>query len=482
LICCSCGPVEQPQPVDARAQVTRDAIIGGTTDPGDPEVFELMIVDRNNPNNGGGCSGTLIAPTTILTAAHCVDPRTIMATAIDIYVLNATNDQTVDFPQMIHVTKMQYHPMWDPNALGLGNDIGLALLERSPTGVTPKVMNRHPIDSLTGKPIRVVGYGASLGGANPSGAGIKRQVPLMFDQIRYDLFELGDGTGHGICHGDSGGPSFYMFPDGVERIVGVHSFTNDEACLTGADSRTDYFKSFIDGWLMQNEAPSCAEDGRCAANCPQVDIDCACAADGQCTAQCPDLSLDPDCPKDCGKNGVCSQDPCPVPDVDCVPEGDECTYAVQCVTRVCISDAQHTQPYCSKNCASDADCMTTPNMRCDLSSHFCAYKEVPPTELGSPCTPGPSVCAASGVCAGDSETSAYCSTRCMSQTDCTDAMAVCTMSFDGVTQYCKEPPRPVVTLPEVSMTAGDAVRGCSAAGGLLPLLGMTTLFRRRRRR
>jgi hypothetical protein len=231
---------------------------------------------------------------------------------------------------------------------------------------------------------------------------------------------------------------------------------------------------------MQNEAPSCGEDGRCAANCPQVDLDCVCAADGQCTAQCPDLSKDPDCPKDCGNNGVCSQQPCPVPDSDCVTEGDACTYAVQCVTRVCITDFQHMQPYCSKNCTSDADCMTTPNMECDQSSHFCTYKQTPTTPMGSPCTPGPTVCDTPGVCAGDSETTAYCSTPCKAQSDCTDGMSTCTTSFDGVTKYCKEPPRSVVMLPAVSTTMGDAATGCSAAGGLLPLAALALVRRRRR--
>jgi hypothetical protein len=51
-----------------------------------------------------------------------------------------------------------------------------------------------------------------------------------------------------------------------------------------------------------------------------------------------------------------------------------------------------------------------------------------------------------------------------------------------VTKYCKEPPRSVVKLPAVSETMGDAAPGCSAVGGLLPVLGAVGLLRRRRAR
>jgi hypothetical protein len=482
LILCSCGPVELGGAPQSRAAVQRDAIIGGTVDNGDPEVFELLIVDTANPNNGAGCSATLIGSKTLLTAAHCVDPRTIMATAIDIYALNQTNDQNVGFNQMIHVTKMQYHPNWDP--MTLSNDMGLALLEHSPQGVNPKPWNTQAIDNLTGQPLRAAGYGATMGGTNPTGGGTKREVSLTFVQIAAEQFELGDMTGHGICHGDSGGPSFYTFGDGVERIVGVHSFTISQDCLDGADSRTDAFKPFIMTWISQNETPTCSEDGLCAPGCNPPDIDCVCAADGMCTAACPDLLKDPDCPKDCVTNGVCATQACPVPDPDCVPEGGACARANQCVTRVCIPDAQHSQTYCSQNCTSNADCMTVPNMECDQSAHFCTYKQVQITPMGSPCTPGPTVCDQGGVCAGTSATTSYCSPPCSTQADCTDGTSTCQLSFDGTSKYCAEPPKSVVMIPAIANdTATDmaAQTGCSATAGLLPLLGTAPLLRRRRR-
>jgi hypothetical protein len=46
------------------------------------------------------------------------------------------------------------------------------------------------------------------------------------------------GNAHSICNGDSGGPSL-LDVDGVERIVGVHSFTLQGCIGFAHDSRVD---------------------------------------------------------------------------------------------------------------------------------------------------------------------------------------------------------------------------------------------------
>jgi uncharacterized protein (TIGR03382 family) len=86
------------------------------------------------------------------------------------------------------------------------------------------------------------------------GSGVRRSVDLIFDSIQSRTFYLGDQTQHGVCHGDSGGPSFHTFPDGVERLVGVHSFTARTDCLLGGDTRVDAFAPFIQGWLTDKDA------------------------------------------------------------------------------------------------------------------------------------------------------------------------------------------------------------------------------------
>src|SRR5262245_34485199 len=48
-------------------------IIGGTDDPGDPSVVQLRYTITTAQGTGmGGCTATVISPTVLLTAAHCV--------------------------------------------------------------------------------------------------------------------------------------------------------------------------------------------------------------------------------------------------------------------------------------------------------------------------------------------------------------------------------------------------------------------------
>ncbi|MBK7863720.1 MAG: trypsin-like serine protease [Archangiaceae bacterium] len=465
----ACGTPFTPQGEEAASR--EDAIIGGTIDTSDPEVFELII--QGNNGSGASCTATLIDRRTLLTAAHCVDPRTLSATSVQLAAHNKANDNLVGFSDVIRITETRYHPGWQ----GMGdNDIAMALLQTAPA-VTPKAWNMASLNSLTGQSIRAVGYGASMGGANPTGGGVKRQVNLTFRQMFTDIFFLGDGTGHGVCHGDSGGPSFHTFSDGVERVVGVHSFTTTEACTTGADTRVDYFQSFIKQWLMEKEAASCIEDGRCASSCATPDLDCVCARDGQCTAACPNVAKDPDCPADCAQNGVCSQQACPTPDTDCVANGQACAAAVLCPDRLCERDEQHVDPYCTRACSSNGDCFA--GGECDTALGRCRYTYVPETQVGDACTPGVSFCALATRCAGPTVDFASCSFRCSTQADCADG-STCTTSFDG-TKYCQAPPKPPVVLQKLGIAEAEAASSCSAVGGLLPLLAALVLRRRRGR-
>jgi hypothetical protein len=455
----------------ALTNTVQQPIIGGQPDNGDPQVFEMFIVGDNGA--GAYCSATLIAKRTLLTAAHCVDPRTIGANAITIYAHNFDDDTNVPVTKMTRVIDQRYHPNW--NGVSGGFDIGLAQLEDE-TGVYPKPWNRASMSSMKNAPIRAIGYGATAGGNNPTGNGTRREVDLTIDTVYGSTFVLGDGQAHGICHGDSGGPSMFTFSDGVERIVGVHSYTSNLACTTGGDTRVDYYADFVDQWLLEKEPPSCEEDGRCATGCGFVDIDCVCPKDGQCTADCPDLNKDPDCPADCGINGVCSQNDCPIRDGDCAAPGTSCSVDGECGTGKCIGD--DTAHYCSKQCSADGDCWA--GATCDMGSSMCMYASAQPTGAGEICAVDSTLCATGYRCEGRDAGVTYCSQLCNTQDDCTAPDTKCIEGYDRL-KTCQGPPKPVVTIGDGHIEKGP-VKGCSVGSGLLPLLALASLLRRKHQR
>lgn len=462
----ACGVTEDEA---ARAASSAQAIVGGTVVRTDPNVFLLRVV--GDTGAGSYCTATLIDAHTLLTAAHCVDPSLLGATSLTVQATNAPTDAEATPANTWRVSAWQRHPDW--NSVTLAGDVALALLPTAP-GVTPKPWNAESLAAGSGWPLRVLGYGTT--GPSGAGAGVKREVALQIRTVSATRISLGDLTSEGICHGDSGGPSFHTFGDGVERVVGVHSYTVGADCVDGADTRVDAYAGFVRQWLGVHEAPSCSQDTRCVPGCTPPDVDCLCAADGVCSAQCPDLSLDPDCPPDCGPNGVCATQACPRPDEDCVAPGQPCTSVGQCVGRKCVTDPQHPIAYCSQPCGA-GPCPA--GMECD-ASQVCRFVQRPSAAAGEPCVPDLTWCGPNGVCSGRSADSRVCGLSCNASIDCAKDQA-CVAGFDSQ-RLCLDPPRPPVLLPLAAVS--EPAAGCTAApGGLgLALLVALGLGRRHARK
>jgi V8-like Glu-specific endopeptidase len=281
---------------------TEAPIIGGSTDPGDPAVVALYT------GNGSLCTATVVSPTVLLTAAHCVSPQTVGNTTFRAFFGPNLDKQMGG--TWIDVKETHYDTLFNVNNLSGGHDIAVAILA-SPTSVTPIPINRSStVSGLTGQPVRLVGYGNDNGSAG-TGAGLKRQTTTTLVEARATLLHIGNSQKE-TCNGDSGGPAFMDF-GGVAKLVGVTSYGQVGCTGGGWDTRVDVYGTFLDTWVKTGTTPpptctpscgtkTCGDDG-CGGTCGTCAGGSTCSA-GQCVANPP-----PPSGTSCDANGGWESEP-----------------------------------------------------------------------------------------------------------------------------------------------------------------------------
>ena len=196
-----------------------------------------------------GASGTLIHPRVLLTAGHVtqfmlkVRPETIPYTYVSFgtYALDPTT-WTNEIEAVIT------HPnYWNP--AHFANDVGVIILKQPIAGVPlAKMPDAGLLDYLNepkalrlpgqgGVPFRVVGYGGGLTRNPPvatfPGDGWRRFGDSEFLNVLpgWLLLQQNFSTGNdGAGYGDSGGPVFWVQPDGTRVMVGITSW-GDVNCV-----------------------------------------------------------------------------------------------------------------------------------------------------------------------------------------------------------------------------------------------------------
>jgi V8-like Glu-specific endopeptidase len=217
-------------------ETSRQAIVNGVNDPGDPATVALLS------SGSAFCSGTLIAPHTILTAGHCIG--------------GTISGRSVDFgPDIGHAVKQipyadqKKHPRF--TAEGAPYDFGLVRLQDAVFDVSPVSLNRAPLaQSLVGHDTRHVGFGRNNENATgATGLGTKRQATYPITQIT-DMLVYSGGAAQ-TCSGDSGGPGFFTDPV-THQEVEISVVSDGPNCHDiGWDMRVDVGADWIDATLAQ---------------------------------------------------------------------------------------------------------------------------------------------------------------------------------------------------------------------------------------
>lgn len=262
---CACAPAPPGESVSH----TSTSVTNGAADTGDAAVGAIGMRRATCEEPFiAFCSGTLIAPRVVLTAAHCVERRAS-------YELLFGDDTTAPGDARA-VVDIAVHPAFDDATND--NDIALLLLD-SPVNIAPSAIADAALDSsYLSASARVVGFGVSEAGANDTG--LKRQGNAVVAAVRATSFDIAPDPAMS-CQADSGGPVF-VHMGGKELLAGITSF-GDAACSTiGTNTQVGaYGQNFIAPFIDNAAAAALPEAGPIAAQdvCREP-----CAQDGDCPA------------------------------------------------------------------------------------------------------------------------------------------------------------------------------------------------------
>lgn len=340
MACAEFGPTEMSN---------QDKIINGYE-----ENEELATVSLVADGYGHFCTGTLITPTIVLTAAHCVSTLSFDSLKIEraspnrIVVKRGTT--TVESSE---VRGTLFYPAWNHDNLMQGVDIALVYLA-TPLSTPPIPLDRTPLQQRVGQVGKIVGFGFTEFN-NDDTIGRKMQTAVKATEIvngTLFLLKSPDRVERSSCNGDSGGPLF--FGEGAQQVVsGITSF-GPIGCVNGESYYVSVYP-YLD-WIEENlEGPVSGVGEKQKAY-----GDRTCVETLSCSNQC---NFDWDCTE------------------NCLMASSHSAYVAMQLLNQCAAEENCTDDNCLRNrcsnefqaCQSDQAATSQPQTQCSVIYH-CALE------------------------------------------------------------------------------------------------------------
>jgi hypothetical protein len=290
------------------------------------------------------CSGTVIAPHAVLTAAHCLSGSTLPDLAEGDALVGAAHHEVI----AAFVSP-------DFNAASLDHDIAVVIVE-DPLAAPPVPIAMSLDTVAPGATMQVIGYGWT--GPDDPAAAVRHTGTSQVDVI--DALRIGSHAAPSqVCEGDSGGPALFG-----DRVIGVTS-SGDATCTQVAHhTRVDIHAGFVTNIIARTAAGSAGPGDRCwyQDNCAAGD--CLPAADDARLSFCT-VACNGGCPADL----ACVEGQCrhslPSPGA----EGSSCVADADCASAHCLAPSGADARVCTQRCFADIPGFECPaGERCEIAT------------------------------------------------------------------------------------------------------------------
>jgi secreted trypsin-like serine protease len=224
-----------------------------------PWTAALLYSSVSDPFNAQFCGGSLVDPSWVLTAAHCVTDPTLAPNQVQV-ALGHDNLSSITPGDRIAVDQIVVRPDYD--SVATKNDAALLHLAGPATTRTPVLLAHDPAHTPAGAGATIIGWGSTkenggypdhLRGANVTIVSAPGDPVCGNYGSAYQAASMlcagVSGGGVDTCYGDSGGP--LVVKPSVYELAGITSWGNGcgRKSYPGIYTRVTTYASWVDQYL-----------------------------------------------------------------------------------------------------------------------------------------------------------------------------------------------------------------------------------------